>query len=108
MGDSVSPSDETQAVRLIRNLSDAGSVDGHQVKHPGRLLVEGARPSCAEDRLALGEDLGLDKQIAERRMQGVGGGGCEDDFRVTGDLDRPAGPRAVRDADPPQFDVIFR
>ncbi len=81
---------------------------GHEVTHPWRLLVEGAGPARAEDRLPLANDLGLNKEIAERRMQRVRGRGCEHDFRVTRDLDRSAGPRAVGDADSTQFDVIFR
>ena len=81
---------------------------GHEMTHPWRVLVEGAGPARAEDRLPLANDLGLNKEIAERRMQRVRGRGCEHDFRVTRDLDRSAGPRAVGDADSAQFDVIFR
>ena len=44
------------------------------MEHPGRRLVAGARPAGAEEGLARGDDLGLHEEIAERRMQGVGGG----------------------------------
>ena len=53
------------------------------------------------------EDLGLNKEIAERRMQGVRGRRGENDFRVTRDLDRPARPGAVGDGDAAQLDVVL-
>ena len=108
IGDRVSAADEPHAVGLIGNFSDVRPVHGHQVKHPWRLLVEGAGPAGAENRLPLAEDLGLNEKIAERRMQRVRGRRCENDFRVTRDVDRSARPRAVGDADPAQFDVVFR
>ncbi len=80
---------------------------GHQVKHPGHGFAEGAGPAGAEDRLALGEDLRLNKEVAERRMQRVRGRRCENDFRVTRDLDRPARPGAVGDGDSAEFDIIL-
>ena len=88
IGDRVPAADEPHAVGLIGDFSDVRPVHGHQVKHPRRLLVEGAGPAGAEDRLPLADDLGLNKEIAERRMQRVRGRRCENDFRVTRDLDR--------------------
>src|SRR5229473_4302815 len=78
------------------------------MEHPWHLFLEGARTARAEDRLALMDDLGLNEEIAERRMQRVRGGRREHDFRITRDFDRPACPGAVGDADPAQFDVVFR
>jgi len=52
-------------------------------------------------------DLGLNKEIAEHRMQCVRGRRCENHFRVTRDLNRPAYPGAIGDSDPAQFDIIF-
>ena len=72
------------------------------------MLVEGAGPARAEDRVPVSDDLGLNKEIAERRMQRIRGGRCEHDFRITRDLDRPADLRAVGDAGSTQFYVIFR
>jgi hypothetical protein len=48
-------------------------VHGHQMKHPGRVLTEGAGPASAENRPLLADDLGLNKEVTERRMQGVRG-----------------------------------
>ena len=42
--------DEPHAIGLVGNLADVRPVHGHQVKHPGRLLVAGAGPARAEDR----------------------------------------------------------
>ena len=86
------------AVRFIGDVSDLRPMHGHQMKHPGRLLVEGAGPARAEDRLLLADDLGLHEQIAERRMQRIRGRRCEHHLRVTGDLDGLRASRAVGDA----------
>ena len=83
-------------------------MDGHQVEHPRRLLVERARPAGTENRLPFADNLGLHKQIAERGMQRVRGRRGEDDFRVARDVDRPARPRTVGDADAAELDIIFR
>ena len=62
----------------------------HQVEHPWRLLAEGARPTSAQDRLSLPQDLGLDEQVAESRMQRVGGRRRDHHLGVAGDVDFPA------------------
>ena len=54
-----------------------------------------------------GNDLGLNKEIAERGMQRVCIGGGQNHFRVTRDVDRPALQAAVGDGDSSQFNVIF-
>ena len=97
-----------QAVSLIGNVSDVRTVHGHQMKHPWRVLVEGAGPASAEKRPLLADDLGLNKEITERRMQLVRGRRCENDLRVARYLDRSACPRAVGDGDSAQLDVILR
>jgi hypothetical protein len=58
--------------------------------------------------LALAENLGFDKQFAERRVRRVRGRQCEHDFRVTRYIDRPASVRAVADVDSAELDVIIR
>ena len=80
---------------------------GHQVKHPGRLLALGAGPASAQDCLLSPDDLGLNKEIAERRMQCVGGGRRQDHFRITRHVDLSAPASAVGDSDSAQFDVIL-
>ncbi len=90
IGDRVFAADELHAVGLIGNFSDVGPMHGHQMKHPWRLLTLRAGPASAENRPLRAEDLGLNKEIAERRMQGVRGRRGENDFRVTRDVDRSA------------------
>ena len=80
---------------------------GHQVEHPRRRLAGGAGPAGAEDRLPLTNDLGLDEEVPERRMQRVRGGRRKDHFRVARDLDRPARLGAVDDADPAHLGVVL-
>ena len=107
IGDGVSAADELHAIGLIGDFSDLRPMHGHQVKHPGRLLALGAGPASAEDCPLPADDLGLHKEIAERRMQCVGGGRRQNHFRVTRNVYRSARPRAVGDADTAQFDVIL-
>ncbi len=80
----------------------------HQVQHGWRLLAGRARPTGAQDGVALAQDLGLHEKIAEGRMQLVGRRRRQHHLGVTGDLDFPALPRAVGDAGPAQLDVVFR
>ena len=87
-GDRVSAADELHAVRLIGDLAPIRAVHGHEVKHPRRLLGERARPARAKDSVPLRDDLGLNKKVAERRMQRVRGRCGENHFSVAGDLDR--------------------
>src|SRR4030043_347453 len=70
IGDGVSAADELHAIGLIGDFSDLRPMHSHQVKHPWRLLVPGTGPASAENRPRLANDLGLNKEIAERRMQG--------------------------------------
>ena len=107
VGNGVSAADEPQAIGLIGNFAGFRPVDGHQMKHPRRVLVVGAGAAGAEDRLPLIDDLRLDKKIAERRMQRVCGRRSKHDLRVTRDLDLSACPAAVGDRDPAQLDIIL-
>ena len=107
-GDRASASDERHAVGLVGNVQRFDSVDGHQVEHPGRVLLQRTGSPRAQDGLPLRDDLRLHEEIGERRMQRVRGRRRESDFRVTRDLDRPPRPRTVGDAKSAQFDVVFR
>ena len=77
------------------------------MKHPRRRLVDGAGPAGAEDRLPLANDLGLDEEVPERRVQRVCGGRCKNHFRVTRDVNRPACLGAVDDADPAHLGIVL-
>src|SRR5512135_800375 len=104
----VSPAYELQAVGLIGYLLNVAGRDAHQVEHPWRRLVKRARPASAKDRPLPADNLGLNKEIAERRMQRVGCRRCENDFRIARQVDHSAGPGTVSDRNPAQFDVILR
>ena len=79
----------------------------HQMKHPRRLLFDGACTTRAKNRLSFPDDLGLHEKIAERRMEGVGGCRRENHLGVAGDVDRPRTAGAVRDVDTPDLDIVF-
>jgi len=80
---------------------------GHQVKHTWRLLFDGAGPASAKNRTLSPDDLGLNKEIAERRMQCVRGGRRQDYFRITRYVDLSAPASAVGDSDSTQLDIIL-
>src|SRR5205823_8301750 len=84
------------------------SVHRDQMKHPRRMLDDRAWPASAKNRLGLADDFGRDKKIAERRMQRVGSRRREHNFGVARDLDRPASAGPIRNAEPPQFDIVLR
>ena len=107
MGNGVATADELHAISFIGDFSDLRPMHGHQVQHPGRLLALGAGPASTEDCSLPADDLGLHKEIAERRMQCVRGRRCQNHFRVTGNVYRTAYPRAIGNADATQFDVIL-
>src|SRR3989304_6145790 len=77
------------------------------MKHPGSVLALGAGPARAENRPLPAEDLGLNKEIAERRMQRVRRRRGEYDLRITCDINVSAFPGTVDDCDAVQFDVIL-
>ena len=64
---------------------------------PGCVLVARPRPARAQDGASRADDLGLHEQVAERRVQRIGGRGGEHDLGVADDLDpaRGASPRFV-------------
>ena len=78
------------------------------MKHPWRIVADRAGPARAENRLLRANDFGLNKKIAECRMQRVGGRRCEDDFCVARYIDGSSYFGPVGDADSAQFDVILR
>ena len=78
------------------------------VERPRAGLARIARPAMAEQRRAVRQVLGLDEQLAERRVREVVGGGHEDDLRVAGDVDLPDARAVVAHREPPHFDVVFR
>lgn len=49
----------------------------------------------------------LYEQIAEGRMQGIGGRRCQHHLAVTGDLDHPPAARTVGQAQAAQFQIIL-
>src|SRR4030042_7192841 len=78
------------------------------MKHPWWMLFTRTGPAGAENCPLRADDLGLNEQITEGRMKRVRGRRCENDFRITCDVDRSARTGAVSEGDPSQFDIILR
>ena len=66
-----------------------------------------ARPPMAEQGGAVGQVLGFDEQLAERRVGEVVGRGREDDLGVAGHVELADARAVVADRDPPHLDVVF-
>ena len=107
-GKGVSAADEPHAVGFVGNFSGARPVHCHEVKHPRYGLILGAWPAGTEDRPLRPEDLGLDKEVAERRVQRISGRRSENDFRVARHLELSFSAGTVGDADSAQLDIILR
>ena len=67
-----------------------------------------ARPPAEQQAGALRVVLGLDEQLAERRMREIVLGACQHDLGVAGDLDLARPIAAVGDRQPPHLHVVFR
>ena len=91
--DTAPAANEAPTVGLVGKRAGLRVMHGHQVKHPGHRFFARAGSTRAENGPAGFDDLGLHEEIAERRMQCVGGGGRQHHLRVTRDLNRPARAR---------------
>ena len=103
----VFPRPRPHTIGFIGDGSDLSPTDDHQVHHPGCPLIFGPGPASAENRALPAYDLGLYKEIAERRVQLVRGRRGHNHFRVTGQVYRSSRLRTVGDADAAQFYVIL-
>ena len=84
---SIAAPDELRPVGFIRNAAGFAFMHGQQMEQPRAVFIEGAGAAGTQDSLQRVDDFGLHKQLAERRVQGVGGRGCQYYFGVTGDFD---------------------
>ena len=99
--------DEAQAIRFVGDRTGLCAVHRHPVQHPRRLLAQRTGPARAQDGVPLRQDLGLHEEIAEGRMQRIGGRGRDHHFGVSRYIDFPALPRSVGDAQPAQLDIVL-
>ncbi len=83
---SAAPPQEARAIRVVLQHADELAVHRHHVCRPDRLLAI-ARPAAGQQGLDLGDELGLDEEVRERRMSGIGRGGSENDLRIRSDVD---------------------
>ena len=108
MIDGIPASDELHSVGFIGNLSGLRSMHGHQVKHPGIFLFLGTWPAGAKNSPALFKNFGLNKEIAEGRMDIVCGGLSQNHFRVTRDVESSLQSGVVDDDRAADLNIIFR
>ena len=72
-----------------------------------RRFVGRARPAAEQQAGALRIELGLDEQLAERRVREIVLGTRQHDLRVAGDLDLARLRAAVGDRQTPHLHVVF-
>ena len=70
-------------------------------------LVRSARPTPAEQGGAFGQVLGLDEQLAERRVGQVVGSRGENDLGIAGDVDLARALAVVGDGQPAHLHVVL-
>ena len=99
--------DEARAIGLPFDRPLRPAFEAQHVHRPDRRLARVARPPMAEQRRAVGQVLGFEKQLAEGRMREIVGRRRQHDLGVAGDVDL-ADPRALVDhRHPADFDVVF-
>ena len=64
----------SRSVSYDEGAAGRRAVRRHEVEHPGRRLAARTRAPRAEDGALVRDDLGLHEEVAERRVQRVGGG----------------------------------
>ena len=99
--------DEFPAARFIRDFAGGRALSGHEMEHPGRTLSGGAGATGAEDGLRFGQDLGLNKEIAEGGVREIGVRLREDDFGIARQFDAALVGREVCQGDASHFDVVL-
>ncbi len=106
-GQVAATADKARAVGFIGNRVDVHAVGRQQVAHPGHRLLLGTWPAAADDGLPIGQQLGLDEQVAEGRVGGIAWSRGQHHFGVAGELDAAAYPGAVADVQAAQLDGVF-
>ena len=92
----------------LDGAAEARTVHAEHVEADDRRFVGRARPAAEQQAGALRIELGLDEQLAERRMREVVLRTRQHDLRVAGDLDLARLRAAVGDRQPPHLHVVFR
>ena len=100
--------EESRAIGFPLDGAAEPPVDAEHVERPRRRLVGAARPPAEQQAGALRVELGLDEQLAERRVGEIVLGTREHDLGVAGDLDLARPVAAVGDRQPAHLDVVFR
>ena len=107
VGRRAAAAEEARAIGLPFDGAAQAPVDAEHVERPDRRLVRAARPPAEEEAGALRVELGLDEQLAERRMREVVLGRCQHHLGIARDLDFARPVAAVGDRQPPHLDVVF-
>ena len=93
-GNRIPASDELRSIRFVRGvLHFLGAMHRHQVQHPRGRFARRARAAGTQNGLAMADNFGLDKKIAESWMRGVRGRRVDHHFGISGDIDTLARSR---------------
>ena len=109
VGRRAAAADEARPIGLpFDRAAQARAVDAEHVEADERRFVGRARPAAEQQAGALRIELGLDEQLAERRVREVVLGTRQHDLGVAGHLDLARLRAAVGDRQPPHLHVVFR
>ncbi len=90
------------------DAADRLALDRDDVRRPDRRLARRARPARREQRVELGHELGLDEEVREGRVGGVGRGrGAARSRRTRSARSSRGREPEVRDRDPPDLGVVL-
>src|SRR4051812_7431456 len=88
-----SPPDEALPIGFVRDFHGGRAMNHHEVKHPWTRFGSRARPARAEKCLPLGDDFGLNEEVAECWMKRVGRWRRQNNLSIARDVDHSSPAR---------------
>ena len=99
--------DEARAIGFPFERTVRPSFEAQHVHRPGAGIARVARAAMADQRAALGQELGFDEQLAERRMREIIARLRQRHFDVAGDVDLADAIAVVDELQDAHLDVVF-
>ena len=100
-------SEKTRAIGFPFDRTLRASLQAQRMERPRAGVAGIARPAMTQQRGAVGQVLGFDEDLAERRMGEVVGRRREDDLGVARHVDLADARAVIAHGDPAHFDVVF-
>ena len=98
---------KTRAARFVLHRADGVAFGGNGVYGVNGRVMRRARTAACDQRIVGTDEFRFDKQVAEGRMRGIGGGRRQHDFGVTRHFDFTHARRAIGECHATHFGVVF-